>query len=176
MSCRECLPVSPVVSPDSETVNVICYLSLSILVVTRIETWPHDEMKNAAVIVGLVLCLAMFLAPGTRASAGFKQPWDVTIDAVNRTAMGALGTARNSADTKQALGCGVHYDAVNGKNNVNCNAADAAGNTAQCATQQAELIQIALGINGDSFLEFDWDRSGTCTNIQVLNSWIYSTK
>jgi hypothetical protein len=132
-------------------------------------------MKNAA-IVGLVLCLALFLAPGTRASAGFKQPWDVTIDAVSRTAMGALGTARNSADTRQALGCGVHYDAVNGKNNVNCNAADAAGHTAQCATQQAELIQIALGINGDSFLEFEWDSSGECTNIQVVNSSIYARK
>jgi hypothetical protein len=120
--------------------------------------------------------LVLSLALGSDASAGRKQPWPVTIDLVNRNAAGSLGTARNSGDARQAIGCGVHFDAVNAKNNVNCTATDAAGNTAQCATQQAELIQIALGINGGSFVRFDWDGSGICTNIFVDNQSIYASK
>lgn len=123
-------------------------------------------MRTRILVAGLTLSLVL----GGVAFAGFKEQWPVTIDNVRRTAMGSLGTARNSADANQAIGCGVHYDAVNRKNNVNCSATDAAGHSAQCATQQAELIQIALGINGDSFVEFDWDTSGGCINITVINT------
>jgi hypothetical protein len=128
-------------------------------------------MKTRSFVSGIALCLAL----GGVASAGFKQPWAVTIDPVNRTAMGSLGTARNSPDSNQSIGCGVSYDSVNRKNNVNCSAMDSTGHTAQCATQQAELIQIALGINGDSFLQFNWN-GDECTNIIVFNSSIYAPK
>jgi len=128
-------------------------------------------MKIRSFVSGAALCLAL----GGVASAGFKQPWAVTIDTVNRTAIGSLGTARNSADGNQAIGCGVSYDSVNQKNNVNCTATDAAGHTAQCATQQAELIQIALGIHADSLLQFNWT-GAECTNIIVVNSSIYAPK
>lgn len=128
--------------------------------------WPCQEMRTRTLVASLTLSLAL----GGVAFAGFKQQVPVSIDNVRRTAMGSLATARNSADANQIIGCGVDYDAVNRKNNVNCSATDAAGHTAQCATQQAELIQLALGINGDSFVEFDWDKSGVCTNIAVVNS------
>ena len=124
----------------------------------------------------LVTSVALFAVLGGVASAGFKEPAAVTIDKTNRTASGGLGDARNSLDARQAIGCGVAYDAVNQKNNVNCSATDLNGNTAQCATQQAELIQIALGISGDSFLRFAWDQSGGCTNIEVINSSIFLPK
>jgi hypothetical protein len=129
-------------------------------------------MKTRTLVTGVALSVVL----GGGASAGFKQPSPVSIDSTNRSASGALGDARNSPDARQAIGCVVSYDAVNQKNNVNCVATDVNGNSAQCATQQAELIQIALGISGDSFLRFTWDHSGVCTNIEVFNSSIFLPK
>ena len=129
-------------------------------------------MQIRTVIVSAGLCLAL----ANVASAGLKQTQPVSVDLVNRVASGALGAARNSPDNRQVIGCGVEYDAVNRKNNVNCSATDAAGKTGQCATQQAELIQIALGINGDSVVQFFWDAKGSCTNIVVINSSMQDPK
>ncbi len=119
---------------------------------------------------------AALLAATLPAVAGRKVPWPVTIDLANRTAYGSLGSTRNSPDTESQLGCSVHYDAANQKNNVNCIAADPKGRSVQCASQQPELVQIALGLNGDSFLQFWWDDNRTCTNILVDNHSIYEPK
>jgi hypothetical protein len=121
-------------------------------------------IKRSFIVVLLVA------SAGIPASAGRRTPWPVTVDPVGRVAWGSIGSTRNSPDTISKLGCSVHYDAVNRKNNVNCAAVDASSRSGQCATQQPELVQIALGIKGDSFLQFNWDASGTCTDIWVNNS------
>jgi hypothetical protein len=121
-------------------------------------------MRNTSVIT-----LTALLFTAATALAGRKDGWPVTIDLVNKRAYGSLGSARNSPDSYQMIGCSVHYDPVNGKNNVNCSAQDAAKNTAQCASQQPELVQIALGIGSDSFVQFSWDAAGECTGLHVGN-------
>src|SRR5262245_12624138 len=110
-------------------------------------------MRNLS-LVTLTLLLFTFTAT---AFAGRKTSWPVTIDLIAHQAWGSLGSARNSPDADSMIGCAVHYDVVNMKNNVNCAAMDSKKNTAQCASQQPELVQIALGINGDSYLQFSWD-------------------
>jgi hypothetical protein len=125
-------------------------------------------MRNTRTII--LASLLLTTATTSLALAGRKIPWPVTVDLAAHHAWGSLASTRNSPDSTSMLGCGVHYDYVNKKNNVNCAAVDAKGNSAQCATQQPELVQIALGINGDSFLGFRWDDQGTCTDIEVVNA------
>src|SRR5262245_61048509 len=98
-----------------------------------------DCMRNFSLVT-----LTLLLALTTSAFAGRKLSWPVTIDLVAHQAWGSLGSARNSPDTIQQLGCSVHYDAGNKKNNVNCIATDSTKTSVQCSSQQPELVQIAL--------------------------------
>jgi hypothetical protein len=122
------------------------------------------------------LALVLVVTITATAWAGRKDSAPVVIDLGARTASGSLGSARNSPDPYSAIGCSVHYDYVNGKNNVNCAATDASGTSVVCASQQPELVQIALGIDGDSYLEFSWNKYLECTNILVANSSLYEPK
>lgn len=117
----------------------------------------------------LVIAVAVVTTLTSAALAGRKLAQPVTVDLAARKAYGSLGSTRNSPDSISQIGCSVHYDPVNRRNNLNCAAMDAAKNSMGCASQQAELVQIALGINGDSYLEISWEGS-TCTNLLVSNS------
>jgi hypothetical protein len=125
-------------------------------------------MRNTRTV--FLASLLLTTATTSLALAGSKTWWPVTVDLAGRHAWGSLASTRNSPDSTSMIGCGVHYDNVNKKNNVNCAASDAKGTWAQCATQQPELVQIALGINGDSLLGFRWDDKGVCTDIEVVNA------
>lgn len=125
-------------------------------------------MRNTRTV--FLASLLLTTATTSLALAGSKTWWPVTVDLAGRHAWGSLASTRNSPDSTSMIGCGVHYDNVNKKNNVNCAASDAKGTSTQCATQQPELVQIALGINGDSLLGFRWDDKGVCTDIEVVNA------
>jgi hypothetical protein len=117
----------------------------------------------------LVIAVAVVTTLTSAALAGRQLSRPVVVDLAARKAYGSLGSTRNSPDSLSMIGCSVHYDAVNRRNNLNCAAMDAQKNAMGCASQQAELIQIALGINGDSYLEISWEGT-TCTNLLVSNS------
>jgi hypothetical protein len=124
----------------------------------------------------ILIGAALFVTIGGVALAGRQYVYPVTVDPVRRRASGALGSAQKSSDTFQYIGCSVHYDAVNDKNNANCAASDAAGVVVTCATQKPELVELALAVKGDSFLEFRWDAARTCTFLFVGNYSLYESK
>jgi hypothetical protein len=131
-------------------------------------------MNTFRIVSSFVVAAAIVLT-AVPASAGRKVPWPVTVDLPNRTAHGSIGSTRNSPDSVAQLGCSVSYDSVNKKNHVNCVAVDAKGVGVQCVSEQPELVQIGLGINGDSFRQIWW-KDGICTNILVDNHSIYEPK
>ncbi len=124
-----------------------------------------DDMKNLSLAV-----VAILVALTASAAAGRKDAWPVVVDLPNRMAYGSLASARNSPDTVQSIGCSTFYDAVNRRNQVSCAASNAAGVSAQCASQDPNLVQVSLAIHNDSFVQFRWDATGACTTIFVTNS------
>jgi hypothetical protein len=122
-------------------------------------------MKNVSIAVVTVL-----VALTASAAAGRKDNWPVVVDLINKNAYGSLASARNSPDTVQNIGCSVFYDTVNRRNQVSCTATNAAGTTAQCGSQDPNLVQVGTAIGSDSFVQFRWDAAGACTTIFVSNS------
>ena len=122
-------------------------------------------MKN--VVFGVVVAVVGLTQT---VSAGRKDRWPVVVDNANKVAYGSLGDARNSADTVQSIGCSVFYDTANQRNQVSCSATDAAGVSAQCASQDPNLVQIGAAISSNSFVQFRWDATGACTTVFVMKS------
>jgi hypothetical protein len=126
----------------------------------------------AALSLGLVSSLA------SAAHAGSKAVNNVYVDAASRVAQGDVGQARNSADTRQVIGCHVQsYRNASGEfEQASCSATDAAGNSYSCYATEAALVRSARAINGDSFVFFFGDAAGKCVNISVGLSSYYQPK
>ena len=107
------------------------------------------------------------LAAGT-AWAGTRYSANVSVNVTGRQASGAMGTAYNSPDTNQYIGCWVTSYST-GTTSVNCAARDAAGMNGWCVTSSAELVKVALSINSESHVRFNWDEGGNCTQLAVNN-------
>jgi len=110
------------------------------------------------------LVAATLLLAGT-AVAGSKWYTPVYIyssNGVPRGAYGTLGSARNSPDALQYIGCSVSTWAAFGTS-VYCWARDASGASLGCSSSDPKLVQVALGVNGDSYVQFEADSSGGCT-------------
>ncbi len=120
-------------------------------------------MKRFAAVI---ISLAVLAGP---VSAGRKETWKVVVDTPNKVAYGSLGSARNSSDSVQSIGCSVFYDTANSRNQVSCQATTAAGVTAQCGSQDPNLVQVALAIHSNSYVQFRWN-AGECTTIFVSNT------
>jgi hypothetical protein len=117
------------------------------------------------------------------ADAGLVQSFPVVIDTVNRVAQGSLGSARNSSDSVQYIGC---WNTLNGYEDNNgsippgdpnyhlvvqqgggCYAVNSANQPVSCALVPGEMPPMA----SDSLIAFSWDANGNCTGLQV---WTYS--
>lgn len=115
--------------------------------------------------IALVLVSAAFSAT---AWAGYRYSVEVQIDAANRTARGSLGTARNSADNNQAIGCRITASA--GSNPVVfCEATDAAGHSASCSSSDKSLVTAATSIRDSSIVNFAWAPGGNCLSLSIEN-------
>jgi hypothetical protein len=121
-------------------------------------------MRNR-VVLGILLLGAM----GVPALAGLKTANPVLIDATARTAQGAIGTVRNTGDAVQYLGCEVTAFGDGGWI-TSCYARNAAGTTVSCVNlTEPQLRDSARALNGDSWLLFQWDDAGQCTQIFSRN-------
>ncbi len=121
---------------------------------------------------------AATLLLGATAFAGVRVYQPVYIyssGGVPRGAYGTLGSARNSADALQYIGCQVSAWASSGMSML-CWARDAGGATAICSSSDAKLVQVALGAGGDSFVHFEWDANGSCTYLNVRAVSYYEPK
>lgn len=111
---------------------------------------------------------AAVLALAVPSFAGQKASVPVSIDKTYRYAVGALGTARNSSDGNQKIGCAVHTVAGQPAY-VSCAAMDAKGRHAWCTSYDPEMVKAGQALNGDSHLMFFWNEAGSCDQIQTLN-------
>jgi hypothetical protein len=126
----------------------------------------------------LALGFAALLGLSGSALAGGKNYDPVWVNTTARSAGGSLADARGSADSVQWIGCDVEaYAASLAVPTVAiCYARDVKGTMVTCMSSEARLIQVALGLNGDSYLSFNWDKSGQCTMIHVGNQSTFSPK
>jgi hypothetical protein len=118
----------------------------------------------------LAAAVAFALGAADRASAGRKDLWTVTVDHGARRAYGSLGSARNSADSVQSIGCSTFYDPVNKVNQATCVAADAKGNWARCMTQDPTIVAVTFAFTESSHVAFSWDERDECVHIFVGNA------
>ncbi|MCP3143010.1 hypothetical protein [Pyxidicoccus xibeiensis] len=118
-------------------------------------------MKLAKLAMVLPL---LALAPAV-AQAGGKCTSPVTVDATNRWARGALGSARNSTDAIQNIYCTVYSWGY-----AFCSARDSASVTGSCGTSDPVYVNMLQAMTSDSYVYFGWDAAGTCTNLIVQNS------
>jgi len=91
----------------------------------------------------------------------------ITVSGSNATAAGAVGTARNSADTNQFISCTVQ--GFTGSNAVFCSARTAAGTNFSCTGNGANLAASVAAMDTGSRL-FIFAQSGVCQQIDVTNS------
>lgn len=130
-------------------------------------------MRVQLVTIGLLALISGI------ALAGRVQPAPVVVfvDADGSgQANGNMATARLSANNVEYIGCGVRKSdngaggaAVNGF----CQASDAAGVTAYCSTQNADLLDVIENVADYSFVTFAWNSDGRCRTIGISTQSMY---
>lgn len=117
--------------------------------------------KHLAIAVALPFAL---VGATELVSAGPKYMYPVSISSTS--ASGSLGTARNSTDNRQQIGCYVYSNYEPPL--AYCIAHSANDVWATCQTNTAKYVTAASSINGDSWISFSWT-GGTCTSINIGN-------
>jgi len=116
------------------------------------------RFRRAAIAAASVGLLA-----STSAFAGQLSGQSVVVVDSQRVAFGDLGFVHNSSDRVEYIGCqlggGFGY----------CYAMDSAGINRTCFTFDPAKIRTLRSLKSDSYLLFEWDDSGTCTIVQVIN-------
>ena len=118
-------------------------------------------MNKTVMVAGLLLA-------ATTSWAGWKNTASVWVS--GNMAGGMLGTARNSADTRQHIGCSITTYTSTSSNTytyATCDAADAGTAYGSCITYNPDLIATIRSLDPDGRLFFLWDSAGTCQYINV---------
>lgn len=120
--------------------------------------------------VGVLGCFGVLGWAALDANAGKKYTTYVSVWSSGgiRFAQGAIGAARNSADTVQNIGCvltSTDAAAVSG----GCNATDASGNFAGCTTTDYDLLEVIKAQWESSYIQFEANSNGTCRTIRTFN-------
>jgi hypothetical protein len=117
-----------------------------------------------------LLAVAIFGIGAGVAVAGQKYTYPVYVNSSQNYAEGSMGSARNSTDTSQMIGCAAEGWTYNGTSYsaVFCNAMDSAGHSASCYTSSNPTLLATVGtITSDSYVYFAWDSTGACTVIEA---------
>ena len=135
-------------------------------------------MKNQKITVSAicVATLAVGVSHAHQASAGVKVDYPVQVDLAARTASGSFGSARNTPDWRQTIGCSLKATAGVSSLALWCEAMDEKGVAIMCATSDPKLATVSLAISGDSYVSFTWDRSNQCTTLTVWNGSAHDPK
>lgn len=123
-------------------------------------------MKKLLGLGAIGLCL---LVPAL-GLAGFKQGQQVVIvDNADGSgfANADMGSAYNSADSIQYIGCTVAGSS--GGTSVSCLARSVDGRSRSCFTTNTNMLQAAANIDSDGYLIFYWNNLGQCTSISAAN-------
>jgi hypothetical protein len=121
-----------------------------------------------------VLALASSIALAGRVQT---VPVTVTVNADGSgQANGNMATARASANDVEYIGCGVrkYVDSTGGITSFGfCQASDAAGVTASCFTDNAELLDAIENVADYSFVSFNWNSDQQCRLIGISTQSFY---
>jgi hypothetical protein len=124
----------------------------------------------ASAVVTVVAATVIGLS-STPAHAGFtaEYPTHVRIQSGGTGfVMGSLGSARATSDSTAYIS--VNVIGVPGALTVRAVGRDGVGTTRSCSSTDPAIIQLALSINGDSWISFHWDADGNCTKMTVENA------
>jgi hypothetical protein len=117
----------------------------------------------------LVIAFAS-LASGSIAHAGAQSATigidDVTVILApdnSGTAWGSMGFARNTPDSTQSIGCSLQGPPLMS----GCFAVSPAGLSVKCTTSDPTFAFVVSGIASDSFVNFSWDKTGTCMTVAL---------
>ena len=129
-------------------------------------------MKKKWVSVSVVLSvLAVSACLSTPAFAGKKITENVVVDTVARYAYGSVGSARNSTDQNQWIGCYVIATSTAANSFGGCSGANSNNTPFSCtvSSNKIALMEAIRSVQGDSRIRVEWDASGNCTRIDVNN-------
>jgi hypothetical protein len=130
-------------------------------------------------LVALALTLGASIPVVAR--AGVKATSPVQVNLTSRYAFGSMGSARNSVDSTQQIGCEVDVLA-NGIVYGGCSAVSAASVgagpiSASCSFyNQPGFAAVAQSVSSDSFIIFTWDANGVCQQITSSNFSLWEPK
>jgi len=129
-------------------------------------------MKKTLLVAAALAAISLGVVHESR--AGLRVSYPVTVNTTSRTAYGALGTARNSSDNLQRIGCYVFRFSNDGY--AWCDATNSAGTSVACTTNQPGHLIAIESVKGDSFLYFTWQLDGDCNWFRVGQDSRYEPK
>jgi hypothetical protein len=115
-----------------------------------------------------LLVLSGIVAMSSPSFAGLKLDDPVVVNLEIREAYGSIGSARNSADGVQYIGCSMEADSSTDPIAA-CFAEDATRTTVLCTSSSPRIVAAVQAITSLSFLDFQWDSDGTCTFVYLVN-------
>lgn len=113
------------------------------------------------------------------AHAGFTQPApvDVTLNGDGSgMASGDMVTARYAENDIELIGCGVRIYDLGGGNTFEwgfCQAEDIDGERGFCNITSQKLIDAVKSTNDYSYVVFEWDSNGECTQVGFSTQSFY---
>src|SRR5205085_2423790 len=87
---------------------------------------------------------------------------------------GNVGDARSSANTTEHIGCNTYGYAGATSGYTFCWAVDSRNNAAMCSSTDPTIVQASTAITSYSYIVFQFDKTGTCTSLDVQNYSNYS--
>jgi hypothetical protein len=118
-------------------------------------------MKSMKLFFTLTTLLTLSFVTTSNVLAGVKGTYNVSVSTTSFS--GSLGTARNSADSNQQIGC-WSYDSGSGF----CYGKDSAGTSKSGTTSNAAMLTSIRSIKGDSYIRVNFS-GGACTSVFVSN-------
>jgi hypothetical protein len=86
---------------------------------------------------------------------------------------GAAGTAHNTVNRTEYIYCMLTAYDSSPPTTLQCDAIDANGAEAYCATTDPHMISAVQKLQSDSFIGFAFDAASNCTEVYVRNGSIY---
>ena len=127
------------------------------------------KLKN---IIGLAALGMTLLATTVPTWAGRVSTDSVSIGS-NQFASWASGNlvdARDSADTRQQIGCKAYI--LSSYSWTSCHAMDSAGRSLTCGSGDWKFLEMVQGMTDSSYIYFETDSNssvGTCTHIEIYH-------
>ncbi|NVI98489.1 hypothetical protein HV824_10175 [Myxococcus sp. AM009] len=118
--------------------------------------------------------MAMALTSLLGAVAGAGEKVNKPVQVTSEHASGPLGSARNSPDAVQRIGCSITTYA--GSAPLLTCFAHSLNTYGSCTSDDPYLVTTARAINGDSYILFRWNALGRCTSLYVENASAYAPK